>query len=168
MPPWHLPVRRRGWPRPRLPHCLPRISHYGLRRAGSLRSSHSRGADGRQGPGSGACLGRPYYLRRPTVARRRGYPHCGLPVPAILGCWPPSRRGGSPTPMAARRPDHPGMRSPDRVPRKCRQSSAPRISRSRPRAGRYGLRPCGRTVYGGGSRCAAPARTPVHPCHSRE
>ena len=68
-----LALRRRRRARPRARPRLSRISHCGLRRAGSLRRGPARGADGRRGPGSRACLGRRCQLRRPPVARRRGH-----------------------------------------------------------------------------------------------
>ena len=134
---------------------------------GKLRRSHSRGADGRRVPGSGCCLGRCWNLRRPPLARRGGHRHCGLSVPAVLrrGQTPGRRR---PTPsLAACRPDHRRGRAALRLSRECRPSSPPRLPRSRRRTGRYGLPPCGRPLYGGGSRRAPQARAAVHPCNPR-
>ena len=167
MPAWPLPLFRRGRARPRACHRHPRISYCGPCRTGNLRRSHSRGADGRRVPGSSCCLGRCCNLRRPTVARRSGHHHCGLSVPAVLcrGQAPGCRR---PTPsLAARRPHHRRDQTALRLPRECRPSSPPRLPRSRQRIGRHGLPPCGRPLYGGGSRRAPQARTAVHPCHPR-
>lgn len=162
-----LPLLRRGRARPRAHHRNPRISCCGLRRAGRLRRVHPRGADGRRGPGSRACLGRHCHLRRPPVAPRGGHRHCGLSVPAVLsgrqaqGCRRPA------PPLAACRPDHRRGRAALRVPRECRPSSPPRLPRSRQRTGRHGLQACGWPLHGGGSRRAPQARAAVHPCHPR-
>jgi hypothetical protein len=167
MPVRPLPLFRRGRNRPRARHRHPRISCCGPCRTGNLRRSHSRGADGRRVPASGSCLGRCCHLRRPPMARRGGHRHCGLSVPAVLRRGQaPGRRGPAP-PLAACRPHHPGMRAAVRIPRECRPSSPPRLPRSRQRIGRHGLPPCGRPLYGGGSRRAPQARTAVHPCHPR-
>ena len=78
-----IALRRRRWPRPQTCAGRTRIPCCGLRRAGRLRRGRPRGADGGPDPGSGACLGRPYRLRRPAVARRGGSRQCGLSVPAV-------------------------------------------------------------------------------------
>ena len=167
-----MPVRPRALlrcrrARPRAHHRHARISNCGPCRTGNLRRGHSRGTDGRGGPGSGTCLGRCCQLRRPPVARRGGHRHCGLSVPAVF------RRGqttgsGRPAPsLAACRAHHWRGRAALRVPRKRRPSSPPRIPRSRRRIGRNGLPPCGRPLHGGGSWCAPETRAAVHPCHPR-
>lgn len=167
MPVRPLLVLRRGrarpWARPR----HPRISCCGPCRTGNLRRSHSRGADGRRGPGSGCCLGRRCHLRRPPVARRGGHHHCGLSVPAVLRRGKTPGRGRPAPPLAACRPHHRRGRTALRLPRECRPSSQPRLPRSRMRTGRHGLPPCGRPLHGGGSRCAPQARAAVHPRHPR-
>ncbi len=167
MPLWPLALFRRRRARPRAHHCLSRISCCGPCRTGNLRRSHPRGADGRRGPGSHACLGRRCHIRRPSVARRGGHRHCGISVPAVLGRGPTARHRGSAPSLAACRPYHRRMRATLRLPRKRRPSSAPRFPRSRQRTGRHGLQACGRPFYGGGSRCAPSARAPVHPRHPR-
>ncbi len=142
---------------------MPRISHCVLRRAGSLCCGHPRGADGRQGPGYGTCLGRHYHLQRPPMAWHGGYPHWRLSVPAFQRRRQAPRRAGSPPSMAALRADHRGMPPRMGVSGKRRQSSQPRISRGQRRVGRPGLRRYGRIVYGGRSRRAAQAPAAVHP-----
>ena len=167
-----MPIRPlsvfRSWRhRPWAYHRHPRISNCGPCRTGNLRRSHSRGADGRRVPGSRACLGRCWNLRRPLMARRGGHRHCGLSVPAVL------RRGKAPgcgrpaPPLAACRPDHRRGRAALRLPRECRPSSPPRLPRSRQRTGRHGLQACGGPLYGGGSRRAPQARAALHPRHPR-
>lgn len=167
MPVRPLAVLRRRRTRPRACHRHPRISCCGPCRTGNLRRSHSRGADGRRGPGSRACLGRRCNLRRPPVARFGGHRYCGLSVPAVLRRRQTARHRGSAPPLAACRPDHRRVRATLRLSRKCRPSSPPRLPRSRQRTGRHGLPPCGRPLYGGGSRCAPQARAAVHPRHPR-
>lgn len=167
-----MPVRPlalfRSWRhRPRALHRHPWIPNCGPCRTGNLRRSHSRGADGRRGPGSGCCLGRRWNLRWPTMARRGGHRHCGLSVPAVLGCRQAPRHRGSAPPLAACRPHHRRVRATLRLPRECRPSSPPRLPRSRQRTGRHGLPPCGRPLYSGGSRCAAQTRAAVHTRHPR-
>lgn len=167
MPLRPLAVLRRRRARPRACHRHPRISCCGLCRTGNLRRSHSRGADGRRGLGSSGCLGRRCHFRWPTVARQRGYPLGRVSLPAIFGCRQTSRHRGSAPPLAPCRPHHRRSRATLRLPRECRPSSPPRLPRSRQRTGRHGLPPCGRPLYGGGSRCAPQARTAVHPRHPR-
>ncbi len=167
MPLRPLPLLRRWRARSRAHHRHPRISCCGPCRTGNLRRSHSGGADGRRVPGSRACLGRRWNLRRPPVARRGGHRHCGLSVPAVLcrGQAPRCRRPAPP--LAACRPYHRRGRAAVRLPRECRPSSPPRLPRSRQRTGRHGLPPCGRPLHGGGSRRPPPARAVVHPRHPR-
>jgi hypothetical protein len=74
-----VPLRRSRRSRPRPAHRPRRISNCGLRRAGSLRGGHARGADGGHGPGLRACLGRRCQLRRQTVARLVDIVHGGYP-----------------------------------------------------------------------------------------
>ncbi|SIS76848.1 hypothetical protein SAMN05878426_104189 [Phaeovulum vinaykumarii] len=163
MPFRSLPLLWRGRSRPRARHRHPRISCCGPCRTGNLRRSHSRGADGRRVPGSGCCLGRRCYLRRPPMARHGGHRHCGLSVPAVLRRGQAPGRGRPAPPLAACRPYHRRMRAALRVPRERRQSSPSRIPRGRQRTGRHGLPPCGRPLHGGGSRRAAQARAALHP-----
>jgi len=167
MPLRPVPLLRRRRARPRAYHRHPRISCCGLCRTGNLRRSHSRGADGRRGLGSGGCMGRRCHFRRPTVARRGGYPLSRVPLSAIFGRGPTPRHRGSTPPLAAYRPHHRRGRAALRLPRECRPSSPPRLPRSRQRTGRHGLLPCGRPLYGGGSRCTPQARAAVHPRHPR-
>ncbi len=162
-----LALLRRRWHRPRTHHRLARISNCGPCRTGNLRRSHSRGADGRRGPGSRACLGRRCQFRRPPVARRGGHRHCGLSVPAVLCRWQAPGRGRPAPPLAACRPHHRRGPAALRLPRECRPSSPPRLPRSRRRTGRHGLQACGRPLHGGGSRRAPQARAAVHPRHPR-
>ena len=167
MPVRPLPLLRRRRARPRARPRPPRISYCGLRRAGRLRRSHARGADGRRVPGSGCCLGRCCQFRRPTLARRGGHRHCGLSVPAVLGRGQaPGRRRPAPS-LATYRPHHRRNQTALRLPRECRPSSPPRLPRSRRRTGRHGLQACGRPLYCGGSRRAPQARAAVHPRHPR-
>ena len=160
---WPLPLLRRRGARPRARHRLSPISCCGPCRTGNLRRGHPRGADGRRGPGSGACLGRRYQLRRPPLARRGGHRHCGLSVPAVLGRGQAPGRGRPAPSLAACRAHHRRGRAALRLPRKCRPSSPPRLPRSRRRTGRHGLPPCGGPLHGGGSRRAPQARAAVHP-----
>lgn len=155
--------RHRSWAHYR----HPRISNCGPCRTGNLRRGRSRGADGRRGPGSGTCLGRRCQFRRPPVARRGGHRHCGLSVPTVLHCRPTARQRRPAPPLAACRAHHWRGRAAFRLSRECRPSSPPRFPRGRRRAGRHGLPPCGRPLYGGGSRCSAQTRAAVHPCHPR-
>ncbi len=154
--------RRRAGTRP--PHRVPPIPNCVSCRTGGLRRGHPRGADGRQGPGAGASLGRCCHIRRPPVARSGGHRHCGIPVPAV------QRRGQAeggkrpPPPLAPCRSHHRRGRTALRLPRECRPSSPPRLSRRRRRPGRHGLPPCGGPVHGGGSRRAPQARAAVRPC----
>ena len=157
--------RRRARPRPH--HRHPRISNCGPCRTGNLRGGHSRGADGKCGLGLRTCLGRCCHLQRPPLARRGGYHHCRLSVPAFLRRGQAPGRGRPAPPLALCRAHHRRGRAALRLPRECRQSSPPRLPRSRQRIGRHGLPPCGRPLYGGGSRRAPQARTAVHPCHPR-
>ncbi len=164
MPLRPLALLRRRRARARPAHRLSPISHCVSCRTGRLRRGHPRGADGRQGPGAGSCVGRRCLLRRPTVAWSGGHRHCGLPVPIV-------QRGGqaegckrSPPPLAACRPHHRRMHAALRLSRECRPSSPPRLSRGRPRPGRHGLQSCGGPVHGGGSRRAPQARAAVRPC----
>ena len=101
-----LAVLRRRRARPRAAPGMPRISHCGPCRTGNLRRGHSRGTDGRGGPGSGACLGRRCQLRRPPVARRSGHRRCGLSVPAVLRRRQAPGRGRPAPPLASCRPHH--------------------------------------------------------------
>lgn len=167
MPLRPLALLRRRWHRPRAHHRLARISNCGPCRTGNLRRNHSRGADGRRGPGSRASLGRRCHLRWPPMARRGGHRHCGLSVPAILGRGKAPGRGRPAAPLAACRPHHRRGRPALRVPRERRPSSPPRLPRSRRRTGRHGLPPCGRPLHCGGSRCAASARAALHPRRPR-
>lgn len=167
MPLRPLPLLWRGRSRSRTRHRHPRLSCCGPCRTGNLCRSHSRGADGRRVPGSSACLGRRWNLRRPPVARCGGHRHCGLSVPAVLRRGQAPGRGRRAPPLAACRPHHRRMRAVLRLPRKCRPSSPPRLPRSRRRTGRHGLPPCGRPLHGGGSRRAPQARAAVHPRHPR-
>lgn len=167
MPLRPLALLRRRWHRPRPHHRHARISNCGPCRTGNLRRSHSRGADGRRGPGSRACLGRCCQLRRPPLARRGGHRHCGLSVPAVLGRGQaPGCRRPAP-PLAACRPHHRRNRAALRPPRECRPSSPPRLPRSRRRTGQHGLPPCGRPLHGGGSWRAPQARAAAHSRHPR-
>jgi hypothetical protein len=163
MPPRPLALFRRRRPRPRACHRHPRISCCGPCRTGNLRRSHSRGADGRRGPGSGTCLGRRCHLRRPPMARRGGHRHCGLSVPAVLRRGQAQGRRRPAPPLAACRQDRRRDRAALRVPRECRPSSPPRLPRSRRRIGRHGLPPCGGPLHGGGSWRAPQARAALHP-----
>ena len=162
-----LPLLRRGRARSRARHRHPRISCCGPCRTGNLRRSHSSGADGRRVPGSSACLGRRWNLRRPPVAWCGGYRHCRLSVPAVL------RRGQAPgcrrpaPPLAPCRPHHRRGPAALRLPRERRPSSPPRLPRSRRGTGRHGLPPCGRPLHGGGSRRTAQARAALHPRRPR-
>lgn len=167
MPLRPLALLRLRWHRPRAHHRLARISNCGPCRTGNLCRSHSRGADGRRGPGSRACLGRRCQFRRPPVARRGGYRHCGLSVPAVLRRGKAPGCGGPAPPLAACRPHHRRGRAALRLPRECRPSSPPRLPRSRRRTGRHGLPPCGRLLHGGGSRRTPQARAALHPRHPR-
>ena len=167
MPLRPLALFRCRWHRPRAHHRLARISNCGPCRTGNLRRSHSRGADGRCVPGSRACLGRCCQFRRPPMARRGGHRHCGLSVPAVLRRGQTQGYGRPAPPLAACRPHYRRGRTALRVPRECRQSSPPRLPRSRQRTGRHGLPPCGRPLHGGGGRRAPQARTALHPRHPR-
>ncbi len=167
MPVRPLALLRRRRARPRAAPRMPRISCCGLRRAGRLRRGHPRDADGRRGPGSGACLGRRCHLRRPPLARRGGHRHCGLSVPAVLGRGQAPGHRRSASPLAPCRPDHRRDRAALRLPRERRPSSPPRLPRSRRRTGRHGLPRCGRPLHGGGNRRAPQARTALHPRHPR-
>ncbi len=167
MPLRHLALFRRRRARSRAHHRHPRISCCGPCRTGNLRRSHTRGADGRRVPGSGCCLGRRCHVRRPPVARRGGYRHCGLSVPTVLGRGKAPGYGRPAPPLAPCRPHHRRSGATVRLPRECRPSSPPRLPRSRLRTGRHGLPPCGRPLHGGGSRCAPQARAAVHPRHPR-
>jgi len=167
MPLRPLPLLRSRWAGPRAHNRHPRISCCGPCRTGDLRRSHSRGADGGRVPGSGCCLGRRWNLRRPPMARRGGYRHCGLSVPAVLCRRQTPGRGRPAPPLAACCPHHRRGPAALRLPRKCRPSSPPRLPRSRCRTGRHGLQACGRPLHGGGSRRAPQARAPVHPRHPR-
>ena len=162
-----LAVLRRRRARPRACHRHPRVSNCGPCRTGNLRCSHSRGADGRRDLGSRACLGRRCQFRRPSVARRGGHRHCGLSVPTVLRRRPTPRQRRPAPPLAACCPHHRRGRTTLRLPRECRPSSPPRLPRGRQRIGRHGLPPCGRPLYGGGSRCAPQARAAVHPRRPR-
>jgi len=167
MPVRPFPLLRRRWARPRAHHRHPRISNCGLCRAGNLRCSHSRGADGRRGLGSGCCLGRRCHFRRPTMARRGGYPLSRVPLSAIFGRGQAPRHRRPTPPLATCRPHYRRDQTALRLPRECRPSSPPRFPRSRQRTGRHGLQACGRPLYCGGGRCAPPARAAVHPRHPR-
>lgn len=160
-------VLRRGRARAGNHPRRPRLSNCGLRRAGRLRGGRARGADGRCGPGSSASLGRYCQLRRPPMARRGGYRHCRISVPAVQRGGQAPGRGRSPPPLAPCRPHHRRNQTALRLPRKCRPSSPPRFPRSRQRTGRPGLQAYGRPLHGGGSRCAPSARAAVHPRHPR-
>ena len=162
MPVRPVPLLRSGRARSRACHRHPRISCCGPCRAGNLRRGHSRGADGRRVPGSRACLGRRWNLRRPPVARRGGHRHCGLSVPAVLSRWQAAGLGRPAPPLAPCRPHHRRGRTTLRLPRECRPSSPPRLPRSRQRTGRHGLQACGRPLHGGGSRRAPQARAALH------
>jgi len=152
---WPVALRRSRRDRPRAHRRSSRVSHCVLRRAGKLCCGHSRGADGKRGPGSRTCLGRRWKFRWPPVAWHGGYPHWRLSVSAFQHRGPAQGRGGSPPSMAAFRADHRGMPPRMGVSGKRRQSSQPRISRGQRRAGRPGLLRYGRIVYGGRSRRAA-------------
>ncbi len=163
-PVWPLALLRGRRSRTRPARRLPPISICVSCRTGRLRRGHPRGADGRQGPGAGSCVGRRCHLRRPPVAWNGGHPHCGLSVPTVLRCRQAQGRERSPPPLAACRPHHRRMRAALRLSRECRPSSPPRLSRGRRKPGRHGLQTCGGPLHGGGSRRAPQARAAVRPC----
>lgn len=121
-------LRRSRRPRPRTPYRPRRISNCGLRRAGSLRSGHARGADGRRGPGLRACLGRCCQFRWPPMARRGGYRPWRLSVPAFFHRRTQARRQRPKAPLAPRRTD------------RARGRTAPVLLRERRRAFTTGVR----------------------------
>lgn len=123
-----VPLRRSRRSRPRPAHRPRRISNCGLRRAGSLCGGHARGADGRRGPGSRACLGRCCQLRRQTVARPGGYRPWRLSVPAFQHRRTQARRQRPKAPLAPRRAD------------RARGQAAPLLLRERRRAFTTGVR----------------------------
>lgn len=158
----HFPLRRLCRSRPRHRHRRAPLSHCRLRRAGSSRSGHSRGPDGRRGPGSGTCLGRSQILRRPTLARPRSYRHCRLSVPALQPLRQAARRIRSASPMARRRPHHRRDRSRHRLCRKCRRPHRFGICRGRGQPSRAGLYGKSGPVHGARSWRSPPQATAFH------
>ena len=144
----------------------PRISCCGLRRAGSLRRGHSRGADGRRGPGSARLSG----TTLPPSTAARGAARWTSSLRAIR-----ASRSASPANGAARTIRDISGRMSRASSAKCEppfvflENVAHHLRLGFPevagRPGRHGLPPCGGTVHGGGSRRAAQARTAVHPRH---
>ena len=161
MPLRPLALLRRRRAGTRVAHRLSPLPNCVSCRTGRLCRGHPRGADGRQGPGGGASLGRRCHIRRPPVAWNGGHRHCGLSVPTFQFGGQAKGRGRPPPPLAACRAHHRRGRTTLRLPRECRPSSPPRLSRGRRRPGPHGLPPCGGSLHGGGSRRAAQARAAV-------
>jgi hypothetical protein len=115
-----------------IPHCL-------FRRAGSLRRGHPRGADGGQGPGSRACLGRCQSLRWPPVAWQGFSRHWRIPLPAVFLRRPAARQERPPPSLAGHRPDRRRSRPGMVLLRKRRRSPQCGSRRGLPRPSPHGL-----------------------------
>lgn len=160
--PWPFPLRRLWRSRARPRDRRARLSNCLFRRAGEPCSGHSRGTDGRQGPGSRACLERSQILRRQALARQGSYPHCRISLPAVQHGRKAPRRRRPAALVAGSRADHRRSAARRRVCRERRRAHRSGTCRRRRRASPLGLQPKSGPVHSARSGRSPSASPPLH------